>query len=59
MEVLKTAVNICIFILIISMFFCLLRFLVVKFLSDLYQSLFNKIVKALNLLKGILRKNKQ
>lgn len=56
MEFIKTVINICIFILAISLMFSLIRFIVTNFLVDFYQMFYKKTLKTFDLLKERLKK---
>lgn len=56
MEFIETGIKLFVFIIIISLFFSLVRFLVQKYLSDFFQGSFEKIIKIFILLKGVFKK---
>ncbi len=56
MEFIEIGLKLLGLILIISLFFSLVRFLVQKYLSDFYQGITKAMIKMFNSIKGIFRK---
>jgi hypothetical protein len=56
MEYIKIGITILIIIVILSLFFSLIRFFVDKYLSDFYQELFKRIRKTFILIKRLFIK---
>lgn len=56
MESIETGLKLFVFIIVTSLFFTLVRFLVKKYLSDFFQSFSKIIVKMFSSFKEIFRK---
>lgn len=56
MVYLETGIRLFVFIIVISLFFSLVRFLVQKYLNDFFQGFSEKTIKIFKLLKGKFQK---
>lgn len=56
MVYIETGLKLFVFIIVISLFFSLVRFLVQKYLSDFFQGFSEKTIKVFRLLKGKFQK---
>ncbi|MGO4348417.1 hypothetical protein AB4Z45_23270 [Paenibacillus sp. MCAF9] len=56
MEYIETGLKLFVFIIVISLFFSLARFLVQKYLNDFFQGFSEKTIKIFSLLKGKFQK---
>jgi hypothetical protein len=58
MESIETGLILFMFIIVISLFFTLVGFLVNKYLSDFFQGFYNIIIKIFSSIKEIFRKTR-
>lgn len=56
MEFIETGIKLFVFIIFISLFFSLVRFLVQKYISDFFQGFSKTLIKIYSMLKGFFRK---